>query len=59
VEDRARRGVNLATLKKLSVPSANGPRTAILYARVSGEDQAKKGYSLPDRRMTLREWTKR
>jgi len=49
----------LATLKKLSVPSANGPRTAILYARVSGEDQAKKGYSLPDRRMTLREWTKR
>lgn len=29
------------------VPSANGPRTAILYACVSGEDQAKKGYSLP------------
>ena len=31
-------------------------RSAILYARVSGEEQAKKGYSLSDQRDTLRRW---
>jgi site-specific DNA recombinase len=40
------------------MPSANGhgPKRAILYARVSGEEQAKKGYSLSDQRQALREW---
>src|SRR5215212_2718018 len=40
------------------MPSTNGhgPKRAILYARVSGEEQAKKGYSLPDQRQALREW---
>jgi site-specific DNA recombinase len=40
------------------MPSTNGygPKQAILYARVSGEEQAKKGYSLPDQRQALREW---
>ena len=31
-------------------------RTAITYARVSGEEQAKKGYSLPDQREALKLW---
>jgi DNA invertase Pin-like site-specific DNA recombinase len=30
--------------------------TAITYARVSGEEQAKKGYSLPDQREGTRRW---
>jgi site-specific DNA recombinase len=40
------------------MPSANahGPRRAILYARVSGEEQAKKGYSLADQLDALKEW---
>jgi DNA invertase Pin-like site-specific DNA recombinase len=36
--------------------NGHGPKRAILYARVSGEEQAKKGYSLPDQRQALREW---
>ena len=42
------------------MPNVNGhgPKTAVLYARVSGEEQAKKGYSLPDQRQALREWAK-
>jgi site-specific DNA recombinase len=31
-------------------------RTAIIYSRVSGEEQARKGYSLPDQREALRKW---
>jgi site-specific DNA recombinase len=31
-------------------------RTAVLYTRVSGEEQAKSGYSLPDQRDALRRW---
>jgi site-specific DNA recombinase len=40
------------------MPTTNGhgPKRAVLYARVSGEEQAKKGYSLPDQRQALREW---
>jgi site-specific DNA recombinase len=43
-----------------AMPNVNGhgPKTAVLYARVSGEEQAKKGYSLPDQRQALREWAK-
>jgi hypothetical protein len=42
------------------MPSTNGhgPKMAILYARVLGEEQARKGYSLPDQRHALREWAK-
>jgi site-specific DNA recombinase len=40
------------------MPTTNGhgPRRAILYARVSGEEQKKKGYSLDDQRDALRAW---
>jgi site-specific DNA recombinase len=38
------------------MPSTDGPRRAILYARVSGEEQAKKGYSLADQLDALRDW---
>src|SRR5215217_25425 len=40
------------------MPSANdhGPKRAILYTRVSGEEQRKKGYSLDDQRDALRAW---
>src|SRR5215203_7039213 len=40
------------------MPSTNGhgPKRAILYARVSGEEQAKKGYSLADKLDALRKW---
>src|SRR5215216_7697112 len=40
------------------MPSTNGhgPKRAILYTRVSGDEQAKKGYSLFDQRDTLRTW---
>ncbi len=40
------------------MPNTNGhgPKRAILYARVSGDEQAKKGYSLADQRDALREW---
>jgi len=40
------------------MPSTNGHdhRRAVLYARVSGEEQAKKGYSLADQLDTLRHW---
>ena len=37
----------------MTVNNAGG-RTAITYARVSGEEQAKKGYSLPDQREAMR-----
>jgi site-specific DNA recombinase len=38
--------------------STNGQRAkrAVLYARVSGEEQAKKGYSLADQLDALRDW---
>lgn len=32
------------------MPNSNGRRRAALYRRVSGEDQKKKGFSLPDQR---------
>ena len=42
------------------MPSMNGrgpaKLRAVLYARVSGDEQAQKGYSLPDQRQALREW---
>jgi site-specific DNA recombinase len=40
------------------MPSTNGhgPKRAILYTRVSGEEQAKKGYSLADQLDALRDW---
>ena len=40
------------------MPSTNGhgPKRAILYTRVSGEEQKKKGYSLDDQLDALREW---
>ncbi len=45
------------------MPSANGrsadPETVILYTRVSGDEQAKKGYSLRDQLAALREWAGR
>ena len=34
--------------------STNGQKWAILYARVSGDEQPKKGYSLSDQADTLR-----
>src|SRR5215213_11506541 len=36
--------------------STDRPKRAILYARVSGEEQAKKGYSLADQLDALRDW---
>jgi site-specific DNA recombinase len=40
------------------VPNTNGwsVKRAVLYARVSGEEQAKKGYSLADQLDALRDW---
>jgi len=40
------------------MPSTNGhgPRRAGVYRRVSGEEQKKKGYSLPDQRAEAREY---
>jgi site-specific DNA recombinase len=40
----------------MSSMNGHGPKRAILYARVSGEEQKKYGYSLPDQRDTLRAW---
>jgi hypothetical protein len=39
------------------MPSTNGhgPQRAILYMRISGEEQKKNGYSLSDQRAALRE----
>jgi site-specific DNA recombinase len=39
--------------------NGNGPKTAIIYVRVSSEERAKKGYSLPDQLASLREWAAR
>ena len=43
------------------MPSTNGhgPKRAILYARVSTEEQAKSGYSLAQQIEALRQWTAR
>jgi site-specific DNA recombinase len=43
------------------MPNTNGhgPKRAVLYTRVSGEEQAKKGYSLPDQGDALRKWAQR
>ena len=40
------------------MPSTNGhgPKRAILYTRVSGDEQKKRGYSLLDQRDALRAW---
>ena len=40
------------------MPNMNGhdPKRAILYARVSGDEQAKKGYSLSDQADSLKKW---
>ena len=40
------------------MPNTNGwsVKRAVLYARVSGEEQAKKGYSLADQLDALRDW---
>jgi site-specific DNA recombinase len=40
------------------MPNTNyhGSKQAILYTRVSGDEQAKKGYSLADQVNTLRTW---
>lgn len=35
---------------------SEGKGTAVTYCRVSGEEQARRGYSLPDQRQALREW---
>jgi site-specific DNA recombinase len=42
------------------MPSTNGhgPKRAILYTRVSGEEQKQKGYSLDDQRDALRAWAR-
>jgi site-specific DNA recombinase len=44
-----------------TMPSANGhgPKRAILYIRVSSEERAKKGYSLPDQLRELRAYALR
>jgi site-specific DNA recombinase len=39
--------------------NGHGPKRAVLYARVSGEEQAKKGYSLADQLDALRDWCSR
>ncbi len=39
--------------------AGRGAKQAILYARVSGDEQVKKGYSLSDQRDTLRQWAER
>jgi DNA invertase Pin-like site-specific DNA recombinase len=36
--------------------NGHGPQWAILYARVSGNEQAKKGYSLADQTDALTKW---
>jgi site-specific DNA recombinase len=36
--------------------NGNGPKTAIVYTRVSSEERAKKGYSLPDQLAGCRAW---
>ena len=43
------------------MPSTNGhgPKRAVLYARVSTEEQAKSGYSLAQQIEALRQWTAR
>lgn len=38
------------------MPNADAPKQVILYTRVSGEEQKKKGYSLDDQRDALRTW---
>jgi site-specific DNA recombinase len=40
----------------MSYTNGHGPKRTILYARVSGEEQVKKGYSLADQLDALREW---
>src|SRR3712207_4945760 len=38
------------------MPNVDAPKQVILYTRVSGEEQKKKGYSLDDQRDALRTW---
>jgi site-specific DNA recombinase len=47
--------------RELMMPSTNGhgPRRAILYARVSTDEQARSGYSLAQQLEALREWDAR
>ena len=39
------------------MPSTDGPKRAILYARVSTDEQARSGYSLAQQLGALREYT--
>src|SRR3712207_140189 len=39
--------------------NGHGPKRAILYTRVSRDEQAKKGYSLSDQQDALRKWATR
>src|SRR5215208_3604953 len=48
--------VNWSRGAAMSNTNGHGPKRAILYARVSGEEQAKKGYSLADQLDALRKW---
>src|SRR5688500_18429029 len=41
------------------MPSTNGPKRAILYARVSTDEQARSGYSLAQQLEALREYAVR
>src|SRR5215213_10408618 len=43
----------------MSSSNGHGPKRAILYTRVSGDEQAKKGYSLLDQSDALRKWAER
>src|SRR4028119_2240158 len=45
-------------LRGVAMPSTNGcgQKRAILYTRVSGDEQKKRGYSLLDQRDALRAW---
>jgi site-specific DNA recombinase len=43
----------------MSSTNGHGSKRAVLYARVSGEEQAKKGYSLADQLDALRNWCSR
>jgi site-specific DNA recombinase len=41
------------------MPNINGPKRAILYARVSTDEQARSGYSLTQQMEALREYANR
>ena len=41
------------------ITNGQGPKTAVLYARVSTEEQAKSGYSIPEQLRELRAYAMR